>query len=390
MDKGKFIFAQFLSFLPNRIFDSYVKKYDGNSYVKHFSCWNQLSCMIFGQLGNIESLRGLILCINSHSNKSYHMGFGSGISRNNLSNANEKRSWRIFADFAYYMIAQAQKICKKTKADELETDAKIYAFDSSVIDLCLKLFWWATYKSTKAGIKLHTLFDVTKSIPTIVIITPASVHDVKALDDLKYEMGSFYIFDRGYIDYSRLNKIENDGAFFVIRAKNNLSFRRLYSNKSDKKNGVKCDQIVKLNGYKASKDYKNKLRRIKYFDEENKKTFVFLTNNFEQKASEIALMYKYRWQIELFFKWIKQHLKVKKFWGTSENAVKIQIYCAIIVYTTVAIIKEMLKSELTIYEILQILNISLFDKTPINELIAKPKLQNVKEQDCNQLKIFGF
>ena len=390
MDKGKFIFAQYMSFLPSRIFDTCVKRYKGNAYVKHFSCWNHLSCMLFGQLGNISSLSGLVLCIRSHANKSYHMGFGKSVSKNNLAKANEKRSWRIFADFAYVLIAEAQKICKPATDFKLDLDAKIYAFDASIIDLCLNIFWWATYKKTKAAIKLHTLIDVATNIPVIMHITKGSVHDVHGMDILDYESGNYYVFDRGYIDFKRLFKINIKEAFFVIRAKKNLKFRRIYSMICQKDKDVKCDQTIRLTGFYVSKWYPKKLRRIKYYDKETNVTFVFLTNNFELPALDIALIYKYRWQVELFFKWIKQHLKVKKFWGTSENAVKIQIFCAIITYTTVAIIKEKLKSSLTIYEILQILNVSLFDKTPLNELITKLYIQNAKELDCNQLKLFEF
>jgi hypothetical protein len=390
MDKGKFIFAQYMSFLPNRIFDTCVKRYDGNAYVKHFSCWNQLSSMIFGQLGNIESLRGLVLCIGSHSSKSYHMGFGKNVSRNNLANANEKRDWRIFADFAYVLIAEAQKICKPTTDFKLDIDANIYAFDGSIIDLCLNVFWWATYKKTKGAIKLHTLLDVKKNIPVFIHITEGGLHDVHGMDVLTYEPNSYYVFDRGYIDFKRLYRLHQKEAFFVIRAKKNLKFKRIYSKKCEKDKGVRCDQTIKLTGFYVSKWYPEKLRRVKYYDKEIKKTFVFLTNNFTLPALEIALIYKYRWQVELFFKWLKQHLKVKKFWGTSENAVKIQIFSAIITYTAVAIIKEKLKSPLTNYEILQILNVSLFDKTPLNELITKPYIQNVKELSCNQLKLFEF
>jgi hypothetical protein len=390
MDKGKFIFAQYMSFLPNRIFDTCVNRYNGNSYVKHFSCWNQLSAMIFGQLGNIESIRGLVLCINSHSQKSYHLGFGKNVSRNNLSNANEKRDWRIFADFAYVLIAEAQKICKPVTDFKLDIDANIYAFDASIIDLCLNVFWWATYKKTKAAIKLHTLIDVAKNIPIFIHITEGALHDVHGMDLLNYEPNSYYVFDRGYVDFKRLYTLHQKEAFFVIRGKKNLKFKRLYSNKCEKDKGVRCDQTIILTGFYVSKWYPEKLRRIKYYDEETKITFVFLTNNFTLSALEIALIYKYRWQVELFFKWLKQHLKVKKFWGTSENAVKIQIFSAIITYTTVAIIKEKLNSSLTNYKILQILNISLLDKTPLNELITKPYIQNVKEQDYNQLKLFEF
>jgi hypothetical protein len=388
MNQGKYIFAQIIEFLPQRAFDTCVERYDGNSYVKHFTCWNQMLCMMFGQLSNRDSLSNLLLCIQAHSSKAYHLGFGIGISKNNLAKANEKRDWRIFADYAYILITQARKYCVSNAEFELSVKGNVYAFDVTIIDLCLSVFWWAKYKTTKGAIKLNTLFDIKTSIPCFVHITEAAVHDVNAMDELIYEKDSFYVFDRGYIDFVRLYRLNTKGAYFVIRAKKNFKFRRIYSNKCDRSQGVMCDQTIVLTGYYSAKDYQEKLRRIKYYDKETNILFVFITNNFDLDALEIALLYKYRWQVELFFKWIKQHLKVKTFWGYSENAVRIQIYIAIITYTLIAIVKAKLKSPFTAYEILQIMSLSLLDKSSIKELINSHDLQNIKEPLCNQLKIF--
>lgn len=387
MNQGKYVFAQITEFLPQRTFDSYVEKYDGNRYVKHFTCWNQLLCMMFGQIANIDSLSNLILCIEAHKSKAYHLGFGTGISKNNLAKANERRNSNIFSDYASCIIQKARQY---SSVDDFMIDTKnnVYAFDATTIDLCLSIFWWAKFRKTKGAIKLHTLLDVKTSIPCFVHITEATIHEVNVMDELVYETGSFYVFDRGYIDYERLYTIHKTGAFFVVRAKNNMTFQRQYSMKCDKAKGVCCDQTVVLTGFYVSQDYPAKIRRIKFYDDETEKEFVFLTNNFELPAYEIALLYKYRWRIELFFKWIKQHLKVLSFWGTSENAVRTQINIAITTYSLIAIIKAQLNSPLSNYEILQILSMSLFDKTPIKELISKPNLQYVKEPLCNQLKFF--
>ena len=387
MNQGKYVFAQIVEFLPQRIFDRFVDKYDGNKYVKHFSCWNQLLCMLFGQLTNRDSLRDLIVALDAHSSKSYHLGFGISVTRSNLAKANETRNSKIFEAFAYHLIAIARR---KRANNDFEIKGKIYAFDSSTIDLCLSVFWWATFRKTKAGIKLHTLFDITTQIPAFVHITPATMNDMKAMDYLVYEQNAFYIFDRGYVDYTRLYKITVHSAFFVIRAKSNLKFNRMYSLKTDKSTGVLCDQIGKLKGFYVSKEYPVKLRRVKFYDKETKRTFVFLTNNFQVTSDQVALLYKNRWQIELFFKWIKQHLKIKSFWGTSENTVRIQIYSAIITYCLVAIVGKELKIERSTYEILQVIGISLLDKTPINELFANIDYKDVKELDCKQLSLSLF
>jgi len=382
MNNGKYLFAQLIEFLPQRVFDGFVTKYSGNKHIRHFTCWNQLLCMIFGQLTNRDSLRDLIVAIDAHSRKTYHLGFGKSVTRSNLAKANENRSSKIFEEYAYHLIAVARR---KRANDNFEIKGKIYAFDSSTIDLCLSVFWWAKFRKAKGGIKLHTLYDITTQIPAFIHITEAKVNDVNAMDLIPYESESYYIFDRGYVDFTRLHKITNHSAYFVIRAKSNLKFNRMYSNKVDKTTGVQCDQVGKLSGFYVSKQYPDKLRRVKFYDEETKRTFVFLTNNFELSAVQIALLYKNRWQVELFFKWIKQHLKIKCFWGTTENAVRIQIYTAIIAYCLVAIVGSDLKIDRSTYEILQVLGISLLDKTPVNELFTNIDYKDVNELDYNQL-----
>lgn len=387
MNQGKYVFAQVTDYLPRRVFDRFVNQYDGNKYVRHFSCWNQLLCMVFGQLTNRDSLRDLVLAISAHANKSYHLGFGKSVTRSNLAKANEKRDYRIFEAFAYHLISVARELRKN---DDFKIKGQVYAFDSTTIDLCLSVFWWAKFRKYKGGIKMNTLFDVVTQIPAFVHITPAAVHDVKAMDLLAYEPEAYYIFDRGYVDYERLYKITQHSAFFVVRAKTNLRFERMYTIKSNKNNGVRSDQIGKLTGYYVSKDYPEKLRRVKYFDKETNRTFVFLSNNFELSAEDIAYLYKNRWQIELFFRWIKQHLKIKAFWGTTENAVRIQVYSAIIAYCLVAIVSSNLKTQRSTYETLQVLGISFLDKTPVNELLKIKYYQNVNEPIYNQLSLNLF
>jgi hypothetical protein len=387
MNKGKYVFSQLTEFLPRRIFDRTVAKHKGNRYVRHFTCWNQLLCMVFGQLTTRDSLRDLITVIEAHSPKSYHLGFGKSVTRSNLAKANEKRNSKIFEEFAYCLIDIARR---KRSNDDFVVKGKVYAFDSSTIDLCLSVFWWAKFRKAKGGIKLHTLFDITTQIPAFIHITAATVNDMNAMDVIPYEAGAHYVFDRGYVDYERLYKIARLQAYFVVRAKSNLKFRRMYSKKTDKSTGILCDQLGKLTGFYVSKDYPDKLRRVKFHDQETGRTFVFLTNNNELSALDIALLYKNRWQVELFFKWIKQHLKIKSFWGTSENAVRIQIYTAIISYCLVAIVGHDLKIQRSTYEILQVLGISLLDKTPVKELFTNTDYNNFKEHDYKQLKISLF
>lgn len=389
MNQGKYIFAQITEFLPRRVFDRIVSKHQGNKYVRFFTCWNQMLCMVFGQLTARDSMRDLMLSLEAHQTKYYHLGLGSAISRRNLGKANENRSSAIFEEFAYVLIDESRRSCYQTDF-ELKVDGNVYALDSTTIDLCLSVFWWAEFRKTKGGVKIHTLFDVVTSIPSFLHISEASLHDVNILDILRFEAGSFYIMDKAYIDFLRLFSLHQQGAFFVTRAKDNMRFKRMYSRPVDKGTGLIYDQIGRLEKLKSRENYPDKLRRIKYYDGESETLFVFLTNNADLEALEIAYLYKKRWEVELFFKWMKQHLRIKSFWGTSLNAVKIQIYCAIIAYCLVAIIGSKLKVNRPIYEILQILSISLLDKTPIREILTKCDYKDVKEQKNKQLKISGF
>lgn len=387
MNQGKFVFSQVINFLPARIFDKYVAQFEGNKKVRSFTCWNQMLCMMFGQLCNRDSLRDLVVCLEAHSSKYYHLGFGRKVSRSTLADANEKRDYRIYEHFAYEMVAIARRCCSDDGDFRLGIKGNIYAFDATIIDLCLSVFWWATFRKAKGAVKMHTLYDVRTSIPSFVHITAGDVHDVNGLDELTYEAGAYYILDRGYLDFERLYTIHKQNAFFITRARKNTQLVRMYSAKVNKKAGIRCDQIVMLTGFYPKQFYPEKIRRIKFYDEEQKRSFVFLTNNFALKAKNIAALYKYRWKIELFFKWIKQNLKVKSFWGVSPNAVKTQIYIAIITYTLVSIIRSKLRLERSTYEILQILGVSLLDKTQLNQLLQDPIYQNVKEQNYTQLKI---
>jgi CYTH domain-containing protein len=388
MNAGKYVFSQVTSLLDPNDFIKCVKKYNGNYKVKHFTCWHQLMCLIFGQLSHRESLSDLITCLNSQRTQWYHLGLGTGISKNNLAHANEHRDWRIFADYAYTIIDQARKVCIDNSDFEVKVNGNVYAVDSTTIDLCLNVFWWAKFRKHKGAVKMHTQLDVKSSIPTFIQISDGSVADVNFLDFLEIESGAFYILDRGYWDLDRLYNIHRNYAFFVTRLKTNTNYRRLYSAKTDRSTGVLCDQTIKFNNYYAAKDYPEKLRRIKYHDKETNLTFEFATNNFELSALEIAQLYKQRWQVELFFKWIKQHLKIKAFWGYSENAVRIQIYTAIIAYLTVLIMKEKMKISHTTYEVLQILSITMLNKTQLNQLFERHALQEPNEDDYNQLVLF--
>ena len=381
MNIGKYVFSQVILHLPARVFDRCVEHYDGNKYVKHFSCWNQLLCMMFGQLSARDSLRDLLISITPHKAKFYHLGFGMNVTRSNLQLANERRDCRIFEEFAYAMIAKARSISTVDSDFKLDIPGSVYAFDATIIDLCLNVFWWAEFRATKAAVKIHALIDVKTSIPCFIHITDASVHDVNGLDLLRYENGGFYVLDRGYLDFQRLFNIHSKGAYFITRARKRFAFNRISSRKVKKKKGILCDQTISLQNFYPLKGYPLPIRRIRFYDKDSEKRFVFLTNNFQLPAEEIALLYKYRWKIELFFKWIKQHLKVKSFWGTSENAVRIQIYSAIITYTLIIVIKSKLKLTRSNYEILQILSISLLDREPLNNSIrsaCKSRCQRTK------------
>jgi hypothetical protein len=387
MYSKKYIFSQLIDFLPKRVFDGLASKYSGDKYVKHFSCWNQLLVMMFGQLTNRDSLRDLIVALDAHNQKSYHLGFGKSVTRSNLSKANEKRDSKIFEDYAFYLIDIARK---KRSNNNFEIKGKVYAFDSSTIDLCLNVFWWAKFRKAKAGIKIHTLFDITTQIPAFIHITEASVNDMNAMDVIPYEYGAYYVFDRGYVDFKRLYNITKYSAYFVIRAKKNLQFKYSQINEVNERNGVMSDQIGKLTGFYISQYYPVEIRKVVYYDKETNRTFVYLTNNMTITAEQVALLYKNRWQVELFFKWIKQHLKIKSFWGTTENAVRIQIYCAIITYCLVAIVERDLILNRPTYEVLQILGISLLDNSAIGELFFDAEKNDVKELLSEQLTLNLF
>jgi len=386
MNVGKTAFAQLMDFLPQYEFQKCVERYKGNYKIKSFSCWDQFLCMSFAQLTYRESLRDIQACLRSNQQKLYHMGFRGNISRNTLAHANQVRDWRIYADFAHVLIGQA-RILYAQEDFGIQLEQTVYAFDATTIDLCLSLFPWAQFRQRKGAIKLHTLMDLRGSIPTLIFVTHGKVHEVNLLDDLPLEPGAIYIFDRGYLDFARLYKIHRAGAFFVIRAKSNFRFRRLYSQKADKAKGIQADQIIELHGFYARKDYPDRLRRIRYYDAEKKKRLIFLTNNFMLPATTIAELFRCRWKIELFFKWVKQHLRIKAFYGTSENAVKTQIWIAISTYVLVAIIKKRLKVEASLYTMLQILSVSLFEKTPLFQLLSEIKPDEKEDDSSKQLKL---
>lgn len=388
MNSGKTIFTQLMEFLPTHEFRKCVKRYNGNYKIKRFSCWDQFLCMAFAQLTYRESLRDIQACLRASQQKLYHMGIRGKVSRNTLAHANQVRDWRIYADFAQVLIGIARKLyINETFGVELDQTA--YALDATIIDLCLSLFPWAQFRNRKGAIKLHTLIDLRGSIPAVVIITHGKIHEVTILDDLLIEPGAIYIMDRGYLDFARLHRIHQSSGFFVTRAKRNFNCKRLYSNSIDKKTGIRCDQIVVLQGFYASKYYPDKLRRIRYYDAENNKMLVFLTNNFILPAVTIAKLYRCRWQVELFFKWIKQHLRIKAFYGTTENAVKTQIWIAISIYVLVAIVKRRLKLSLSLYTTLQILSVTLFEKIPLLQALAEVDDVELKSNFRRQLNLFA-
>lgn len=388
MNQGKYVFSQLIAFISHNDFNSCVARYRGDFKTKDFSCWKQFLCMAFGQLTHRESLSDTIMCLAANKEKLYHLGIGRSISKSTLSKANENRDWRIYADFAMLLIGQAKKLYADDSFLEVSLKQNVFAIDATVVDLCLSIFPWATFRKTKAAIKIHTQLNLKNSIPELVIITPASVHELNILDIIHFEAESFYIFDRGYIDYVRMYKLHCAGAYFIIRGRGRLRFIRQSSNPVDRSSGIKSDQIVRIKNFYPHQRYPQNLRRIIFTDMEQRK-FEFLTNNFELPAVQIAQLYKHRWIVELFFKWIKQHLKIKSFWGYSENAVKCQIWIAVSVYVLIAIIKKQLELNHSLYEILQILSINIFDKTPINQLFEDALQQNFKEQNDKQLKMFN-
>ena len=377
MYQDKFVFSQLSSFLNRSKFNRLTAKYDGDKYVKHLTCWNQLLALMFGQLSNRESLRDLIVALEAHQSKCFHLGLGrKPIAKTTLATANQIRDYRIFEEFAFYMMAQARE---KRAADIFKLGGKVYAFDSTTIPLCLSVFWWARFRKKKGGVKAHVLYDLEAQVPTFYHITTASVYDSRAMLKIPYETGAYYVFDRGYNNFGELYRIQRMESFFVVRAKTNLQYRCVKWKRRMPKN-ILTDAEIELKVYKSRRDYPENLRLVRYDDEEQGREFLFLTNAMDLTAQQIADLYKNRWQIELFFKWLKQHLKIKKFWGTTENAVRIQISAAITAYCLVAIVQHDMQLKRSTYEVLQILSISLTDKTPLRELFDKTYSNDVKEQ----------
>lgn len=389
MYSANIVFSQFMAHMPKYEFNKCVDRYKGNHRVRKFSCWDQFLCMAFAQLTSRPSLRSTVNVLKARQNKLYHMGFRCQISLSTLADANEARDWRIYADFAQVLINIAKDICQKDKF-EFDISETVYALDSSTIDLCLNLFPWAKFRKTKSAIKLHTLLDVMTHIPDFIEITDGKYHDVNILDVLIPEAGSFYIMDRAYNDFYRLYQLHTLGAFFVIRAKRNMKYRRVYSHKIEKPTGLKSDQTIKLTGTKTSEYYPEHLRRVSYFDSNTDRLFTFITNNFAHDALVITQLFKSRWQIELFFKWIKQHLRIKTFFGTSENAVKTQIWIAVCVYVQAAILRERMKLDISLYTFLDILGTSAFDEVDILQIVTKNKNSTIVTQTYNQLNLFNF
>lgn len=387
MNSGKTIFSQLMDFLPSHEFHRCVDRYNGSYKLKQFSCWDQFLCMAFAQLTYRESLRDIEACLRSAGSKLYHMGIRSRVSRNTLANANQVRDWRIYADFAQVLIRTARELYVHDSFG-VELGETVYALDATTIDLCLSLFPWAVFRKHKGAIKLHTLLDLRGSIPSVIVITHGKVHDVNILDQLVFEPGATYVMDRGYLDFKRLYKITLASAFFVTRAKSNFVFNRLYSSPVDKSTGVISDQIITLTSFYPNKGYPDKLRRIRFHDANKNKRLVFLTNNFTLSSPTIAQLYRSRWQVELFFKWIKQHLRIKAFYGTTENALKTQIWVAISIYVLVAIVKKRLRLEGSLYRILQILSVSIFEKTPLLLALSDLDFKDQSPDSCKQLNLW--
>jgi hypothetical protein len=387
MNIEKYVFSQLVSFLDRNKFNYIVRRYDGDKYVKHFTCWNQLLALMFGQLSNRESLRDLIVALDAHHSKCYHLGMGKNVSKSSLSRANQERDYHIFEEFAYFLVSEARQ---KRAINIFKLGGNVYAFDSTTIDLCLSVFWWAKFRKKKSGIKVHTLFDVETQIPAFFHITAAAVHDSKTMKEIPYETGSYYIFDRAYNNFKMLYRIHQIGAYFVVRAKKNLQYKPVRWKRRLPKN-VLSDMTIELTGFYPKQYYPEPIRLVRYWDEEQKREFAFLTNAIHISALQVSDLYKNRWQVELFFKWLKQHLKIKKFWGTTENAVRIQIYSAICTYCLVAIVQKDMLLDRSTYEVLQVLSISLTDKTHLRDLFDKTKFQNDKERlRLNEPNLFNF
>jgi hypothetical protein len=390
MNSGKYVFAQLTGLISSTSFQTIVNRYSGDYKVRGFTCWKQFLCMAFGQMTHRESISDTMLRLKANAAKMYHLGIGNVVAVSSITRANEIRSFQIYEDLAMLLIKEAKLLYLSDDDLDVSLKGNVFAIDATTIDLCLSAFHWATFRTTKGGIKLHTQIDLKTSIPEFILFSTASVHDVNVLDVIHFEANSFYIMDRGYVDYRRLYKVHACGAFFVTRSKDNMNYRRLYSEQKDAAKGVLYDQTILLNNYYASKNYPEKMRRIKFRDEQTGKVLIFLTNNFHLKATEIAQLYKHRWKIELFFKWIKQHLKIKSFWGQSENAVKTQVWIAVSVYILVAIAKKRFMIKQSLYEILQVLSISIFEKIPMVQLFNQTQSQYFKEQNDNQLEMFDL
>jgi len=388
MNSGKSLFAQLMDFLPSKAFRRCVKRYRGDHKLKSFSCWDQFLCMAFAQLTYRKSLRDIEACLRANQTKLYHMGIRGRVSRNTLANANSVRDWRIYADFAQVLINQARLLYRDDEFS-LALQQTVYALDATTIDLCLSLFPWAPFRKRKAAVKLHTLLDLRGNIPTVIIITHGLIHEVNMLDELTFEAGAFYLMDRAYLDFPRLHRLHLSSAFFVTRARKRFDCQRLYSAPVDRTSGIMCDQIVTLSNPVPRAGYPDKLRRIRYFDPQQERRLIFLTNNFTLPPLTVAQLYRSRWQVELFFKWIKQHLRIKKFYGTSANALKTQIWIAISIYVLVAIVKKQLQLEGSLYRILQILSVSLFEKTPILEALSLSNCEMQLTTSCKQLILFN-
>jgi hypothetical protein len=389
MNLGKTLFAQLMDFLPWKTFHRIVDRHDGDRYVKSMTCADQFRVMAFAQLTYRESLRDIEVCLSAQTAKLYHMGFRHEIKRSTLADTNESMDWRIHAEFAQHLVVQARKLYIDDSFG-IELENTTYALDSTTIDLCLSLFPWALFRTTKSAVKMHTLLDLRGNIPSFIHISDGKMGDVNALDVLVIEAGAIYVMDRGYLDFIRLYRMHQAQAFFVTRAKSNTKFRRVYSAKTDRSAGLICDQTIALTGTTSRKDYPEHLRRIRFKDPETGKTLVFLTNNFTLSAATICALYKARWQVELFFKWIKQHLRIKKFYGNSENAVKSQIWIAVSVYVLVAIVKKRLNLDASLYTLLQILSVTLFEKMPLQQAFTGSDYKPSDCTPCNQMNLFTF
>ena len=389
MNTGQTVFSQLISHLPMDAFRRCVRKYRGNHKVQSFSCLDQFLCLVFAQLTYRNSLRDIVSCLRARKSRLYHMGIRGTISRSTLADANEKRDWRIYAEFAQRLIPIARKLYQNETFIQ-DLDETVYALDSTTIDLCLSIFPWANYRPSKGAIKLHTLLDLRGNIPVFIRVTDGLVHDINVLDVLLPEPGAYYVMDRGYVDFRRLYQLHQARSFYVIRAKANLKYKRIYSAEVDRDTGLVCDQTIKLTIFRSAKEYPEKLRRIRFYDQQEKRTLVFLTNNFQLPAMSITQLYKSRWKIELFFKWIKKHLRIKSFYGTSPNAVKTQIWTAITVYLMVAIVKKRLDLGIPLYTFLQILSVSVFEKVDIFHMVTEGDYRTETPHSGNQLNLFDL